>query len=35
MFHMEQNKSPPLLFVAGGSYFLLRNCSFYDKVENV
>lgn len=32
MFHMEQNKSPALM---SGALILLRNCSVYEKVENV
>lgn len=33
MFHMEQKEEPRSY--ERGLFFLLRNCSFYDKVENV
>ena len=34
MFYMEQKEEPPALVCSGGLFFLLRNCNFYDKVEN-
>lgn len=31
MFHIEQKEEPARM---SGLFFLLRNCSYYDKVEN-